>query len=85
MKALSYSQALACETAREPRCRCRCGGALHGAKRNGREESPEWFAGLPPEDPHSVPLEPQWRQATFLENTDPDHSFVQPGGLSCSC
>ena len=35
MRALSLRQALNCETATTPatRCRCRCGGALHGANR----------------------------------------------------
>ncbi len=32
-RALSYRQAQRCEDAREPRCTCRCGGTLHGAKR----------------------------------------------------
>ena len=28
---LSSAQAVACETAKHPRCRCRCGGTFHGA------------------------------------------------------
>lgn len=32
-RALSERQAWECETAAHPRCRCRCGGKLHGANR----------------------------------------------------
>lgn len=35
MKRLTVGQAAACETATHPRCRCRCGGELHGACRAG--------------------------------------------------
>ncbi len=52
MNALSERQALACETAKNPRCRCRCGGALHG---KGRA-----LEYLPDDDPHFVEsLDPQ--------------------------
>lgn len=30
MRPLSEERASACEQAKTPRCRCRCGGALHG-------------------------------------------------------
>lgn len=30
MRPLSEERASACENATSPRCRCRCGGALHG-------------------------------------------------------
>jgi len=33
MRALSVRQATSCETAQTKRCRCRCGGLLHGANR----------------------------------------------------
>lgn len=46
-RALSYSQARTCEEACQPRCTCRCGGTLHGAKRGD-------VRGLPLEDPHAV-------------------------------
>lgn len=49
MKRLSMRAAQRCETAKNPKCRCRCGGALHGAARG---EDPEFFKGLPTEDPH---------------------------------
>lgn len=33
MRALSLAQASRCETAKNPGCRCRCHGAMHGVKR----------------------------------------------------
>jgi hypothetical protein len=50
LKALSYRQASNCENAREKVCKCRCGGALHGAKRGDGEA---FFEGLTDDDPHS--------------------------------
>lgn len=32
---LTAKQAAACEDAKHPRCRCRCGGAFHGAGHRG--------------------------------------------------
>lgn len=52
-------QAQACEDAITARCRCRCGGALHGA---GRGEVVE----LPAEDPHA-PARPEVEQLVLLE------------------
>lgn len=49
MRALTAKQATACEHATSKRCRCRCGGRLHGA---GRGE----VVGLPAGDPHRVEL-----------------------------
>lgn len=34
-KPLSARQAAACEGAKNPRCRCRCGGTLHGSAHKG--------------------------------------------------
>lgn len=55
MKRLSLRAAQRCETAKTPKCKCRCGGALHGAMRNmieeGRERS-NFFQELPKDDPH---------------------------------
>jgi len=51
MKALSLSQAKRCENSEHGRCRCRCGGALHGANR-GMDE--DFFHGLPADDPHKA-------------------------------
>jgi hypothetical protein len=54
MRRLSERQARNCEEARLPRCRCRCGGALHGAKRGGDNPPREWYESLPPDDPHKI-------------------------------
>jgi hypothetical protein len=45
MKPLTERQARRCETAKTPRCRCRCKGMLHG----GQRVMPEL---LPEGDPH---------------------------------
>lgn len=64
MRALSLAQASRCETAKNPGCRCRCHGAMHGKKRNGPDYSDadetaqlllrEFFETLPDDDPHHV-------------------------------
>jgi len=51
MKSLSMRSALRCETATGKRCRCRCGGALHGSLRAKTEAEIE---ALPADDPHHV-------------------------------
>lgn len=71
---LSQKQAQACENALTPRCRCRCGGQLHGAKRGGEEVPPrEWFEELAPDDPHRITTEEERdarrRVATMLRQT----------------
>jgi len=52
MKALGVRAAAACENATTPReaCRCRCGGAFHGAGRVG--DATELLDNLPESDPH---------------------------------
>lgn len=45
MKTLSARQAQSCEDAKRPKCVCRCGGRLHGAKRSN-------VCDLPVLDPH---------------------------------
>lgn len=52
LRSLSMRQARNCEEAREPVCKCRCGGTLHGAKRGSGDS---FFNGLPDNDPHFVP------------------------------
>jgi len=56
MRSLSLRQAIACETAKLERCRCRCGGVLHGANRPGSSAlsfvASKWFSQLPEDDPH---------------------------------
>jgi len=49
MKRLSARQATNCENAKSKRCRCRCGGVLHGKERFG---SLEEAALLPEADQH---------------------------------
>jgi len=51
MKRLSLRAAQRCETAKTARCRCRCGGLLHGASR-GMDK--EFFTALPDGDPHKA-------------------------------
>ncbi len=66
-RALTAYQAVQCEQALEDRCRCRCAGALHGAKRAGLRFDPEAYYLLPDEDPHHAePGEKGW-QLAFLE------------------
>lgn len=43
MRRLSIRQVVRCETAKTRRCRCRCGGLLHGA---GRLTDPDDHAAL---------------------------------------
>ena len=55
LRSLSVRQAAKCEEAKEPACHCRCGGALHGAKRNGGSSAgAAFFAALPDDDPHHI-------------------------------
>ena len=63
MKRLSHRQAGICETATGLRCRCRCGGVLHGAVR-----SPAWTA---------LPTDPHW--AVQADGPDPRVQLELPG------
>lgn len=54
-KALTERQARNCEEAKLPRCRCRCGGLLHGAKRGGVKPERSFYEALPKDDPHCIP------------------------------
>jgi hypothetical protein len=49
---LTAFQAANCEHALETVCQCRCGGALHGARRRGLAFDPAAYYQLPPDDPH---------------------------------
>ena len=49
-RGLGELAAARCENATTPRCRCRCGGKLHGAKRV--IASPKGVWALPKDDPH---------------------------------
>lgn len=58
-KPLSDKQAQACENATQLVCKCRCGGALHGAKRGGTAADGgldrAFFESLSEDDPHYLP------------------------------
>jgi len=62
MRALSATAAATCETAKTKRCRCRCGGLLHGS---GRFTLPEDALTLADDDPHFA--EPPRRRAPMPE------------------
>ena len=66
MKAMSHAMADRCENAKEPACHCRCGGALHGAKRfqtDALGNTPRVeFETLPETDPHFVPSKQRAKQ-----------------------
>ena len=53
MRALSWRQADRCETAKGGKCRCRCGGKLHGKKR-APEPDRAFFEQLPEDDAHHI-------------------------------
>ncbi len=54
MRPLTEKQARSCENAKKKRCRCRCGGALHGAGRL-LATAPRWkFELLPELDPRRL-------------------------------
>lgn len=51
LRPLNTRQVVTCETGQTTRCRCRCGGQMHGAKRS---RMPEFYEKLPPSDPHHM-------------------------------
>jgi hypothetical protein len=51
MRRLSARQSVSCETAATARCRCRCGGQLHGA---GRFATAGEAYDLSRDDPHAA-------------------------------
>ncbi len=72
MRMLSLTQALTCENATKPRCRCRCGGTLHGGRRFGEAPPLAEFTALANEDPHHAePPAPRRtrRQGVLFEET----------------
>lgn len=58
MKELSLRQAATCETAKHPRCRCRCQGLAHGRSVVDAvafdEITRNFFEGLEQDDPHRI-------------------------------
>ena len=65
MRALGVRQASRCETALEDKCRCRCGGRFHGARRVLDQDATR-FSELAPEDPHHIPTDAEKRLARKL-------------------
>lgn len=68
MRPLTDRQANACEHAKSKRCRCRCGGALHGSARVGDRSQ------LPADDPHGpgsgqITLQPDPLDASIASAT----------------
>jgi hypothetical protein len=70
LRPLSYFAASTCENATHPRCRCRCGGALHGARRGPVER-------LPPDDPHHAEPGAEDPQTSLLEALDTSHVLAR--------
>lgn len=57
MRRLSVSQAARCEQATGPKCKCRCGGAYHGASRQAEQQGvtlEQFLMALPEDDPHKI-------------------------------
>lgn len=68
MRNLTLKQARRCEEAIGKRCRCRCGGALHGARRGGDKTPRTWFEALPEDDPHHIrPKQKRLSEMTIVE------------------
>lgn len=74
MKALSGQQAAQCETAKTTRCRCRCGGLLHGS---GRFTDPGQAQDLDPGDPHRPGPPPDDQEVTVMD----DAALIVAGAL----
>lgn len=69
MRAITLRQAITCESAINHRCRCRCGGALHGA---GRFEVAASFHDLDADDPHHVAVDRRrGRQLSLIDDLPP--------------
>jgi len=72
VRQLSARQAAACENATTPRCKCRCGGAAHGAARVTIDE----LGLLAADDPHRAgapaPVQLTLGTVTVVLPDDPD-------------
>ena len=87
MKALSLRQAQRCETAKHPTCKCRCGGALHGAFRTKdpgefpslaeHREFIHFFSELPDEDPHHIDNAQQKKEKTAKRAVEAERRLSQ--------
>jgi hypothetical protein len=79
-RALSFQQAHSCENATTERCRCRCGGQFHGAKRNWLHFPDSMFLELlPGDDPHHIDAVPkQTGKAQPDTSAEPVNSSAVP-------
>jgi hypothetical protein len=81
-RALTARQATTCETAKTKRCRCRCGGLLHGA---GRFATGDEARELADDDAHHAgptaddKLRRALREAAELVNVDQEPLFDLEG------
>jgi hypothetical protein len=65
MRRLSVSQAARCEQATGPKCKCRCGGAQHGASRQAEQQGvtlEQFLMALPEDDPHKIAIKEAKKQ-----------------------
>lgn len=62
---LTAYRAMQCEQGVHEQCDCRCGGALHGARRFGLAWSPLHYYLLPADDPHCAAVPQRGYQLTF--------------------
>jgi len=62
---LNQAEAERCEMAKEPVCKCRCGGEKHGAGRLGKGGD---FSLLPITDPHYRPSMTRAQTVRFLKD-----------------
>jgi hypothetical protein len=88
MRQLSLRQAWNCETAREKRCRCRCGGLLHGARRAKQSKELHGFAMndphfVPQPKKHRFPMRPVISFSFYRQRYSPSYGRTVELRLSC--
>jgi len=79
MRPLNAKQAFECENATHPRCRCRCGGELHGAN---RLETANAAHDLAADDPHHAAIPGCGRQLSLEIDLAPDRRLDVPRSRS---
>ncbi len=65
MRELSVRQVRRCENAKSKRCRCRCGGKLHGVARIPLDAPRDAFEDLPQGDAHKLRIKVRQRPFDF--------------------
>lgn len=76
MRRLSVRQAMNCENATGHVCKCRCGGALHGANRMpSGDDALTWLDSLDQDDPHHRPLTDREIKKLLAEIEENSHSI----------